>query len=336
MSEAPVLTTPLPPAPRRLAGDDGRPRFGLYAGSLADPSFTGLANTPGTLERRLIEKRWQYAFLATPEMMLALAVIDCGYLSSGICAVFDRGARRLLVDGNPVLPPLCARIGDSPGEGMSASLLGPGIRARLERDQGRISIRARWAHADIDLLLDASRAPPPVTAIAPVGAPGRFDFTQKTVLLPAEGEVRAGNVRFDVRGQPAALDYTHGFLARDTSWRWAFASGRAGSHQVAFNLSEGFLEGEGENAVWIDGEPQAAGPVRFSFDPASPMGPWRMQSADGSVDLAFRPEGYRAQDIDLKLIRSRYLQPFGVFSGRLRSIAVEDLPGVTEDHAARW
>jgi len=168
-----------------------------------------------------------------------------------------------------------------------------------------------------------------------VGAPGRFDFTQKTVLVPAEGEVRAGNIRFPVQGQFAGLDYTHGLLARETAWRWAFAGGRAGSHLVAFNFSDGFLQGEGENVVWIDGEPQAAGPVRFSL-PEAPLGSWRVQSVDGRVDLTFQAEGYRAQTVDLKVITSRYLQPFGTFSGTVNGIAVDGLPGVAEDHAARW
>jgi len=30
------------------------------------------------------------------------------------------------------------------------------------------------------------------------------------------------------------------------------------------------------------------------------------------------------------------VQPFGPFSGTVNGIAVEDLPGVAEDHAARW
>ena len=106
MSEAHTLTSPLPTAPERLAGEDGTPRFGLYVGSVADARFGTLKHVPGLLERRLIEKRWQYVFLSTPEMMLALAVIDCGYLSTGICAVFDRGSGRMLVDDNPVLPPI--------------------------------------------------------------------------------------------------------------------------------------------------------------------------------------------------------------------------------------
>ena len=336
MSEARTLASTLPPAPERVAADDGTPRFGLYAGSIGNGRFTGLKDVPGMLERRLSEKKWQYVFVATPEMMLSLAVIDCGYLSAGICAVFDRGSRRLLVDDNPVLPPFCAQVAEAPSEGMSASLFGPRIRARLQRTNGRVSVQATWGHADVDLLLEAGRAPPPVTAIAPAGAPGRFDLTQKTVLVPAEGEVRAGNVRFPVRGQLAGLDYTHGLLARETAWRWAFACGREGQRLVAFNFSDGFLQGEGENAAWIDGEPRACGPVTFSFDPEAKLGPWRIRSADDRVDLTFQPEGFRAQNVDLKLISSRYLQPFGTFSGRLEGVNLEGLPGVAEDHAARW
>jgi hypothetical protein len=66
------------------------------------------------------------------------------------------------------------------------------------------------------------------------------------------------------------------------------------------------------------------------------MSAWRVRSADGSVDLSFAPEGYRAQNIDLKLISSRYVQPFGTFSGTLGGVAIADVAGVTEDHVARW
>jgi Protein of unknown function (DUF2804) len=336
MSEAPALRATLPPAPARLVGPEGKPQFGLYAGSVRDASFAGLREPLGILQRRLVEKKWQYVFVATPEMMLSLAVIDGGYLSSGICAVFDRGSRRLLVNDNPVLPPICAQVADDATDRMSARLLGPAIRARVQRADGRVSVQATWAHADVDLLLDVTRAPPPITAIAEVNEAGRFDFTQKTVLVPAEGEVRAGNIHFPVQGQLAGLDYTHGLLARETAWRWAFATGRSGSHLVAFNFSEGFLSGEGENVVWIDGEPQPAGPVDFSFDPGAPLSDWRVRSSDGRVDLTFHPEGYRAQTIDLKLIRSAYLQPFGTWSGSANGVAIEGLAGVAEDHSARW
>ena len=110
---------------------------------------------------------------------------------------------------------------------------------------------------------------------------------------------------------------------------------------VAFNLSEGFLPGSPESAVWVDGPPCGAGPVHFEGDFSDRDAPWHIRSADGGLDLVFTPEGRRAQNIDLKLVASRYVQPFGTFRGHLTAasgerIEVEGLPGVTEEHSARW
>ncbi len=93
---------PLPPPPARLV-EAGAPVEGTWAGPLRDAGFDGLAGeyARGFLERRLVEKRWQALFLATPQAMISLAIVDAGYLSSGILSVFDRGARRVLVDSNP-------------------------------------------------------------------------------------------------------------------------------------------------------------------------------------------------------------------------------------------
>jgi Protein of unknown function (DUF2804) len=278
-----------------------------------------------------------YLLVPMREAMPALAVVDAGYLSTGICAVFDRGARRLLADSSPVLPPLLARISDSPGEALEAQLAGPLIRARFRRNGDRILVSAKWAHVGVDLSLDLAGAPPALSACCAL-APGRFDFTQKLVGLAAHGEIRAGNTRFIASGERSGLDFSHGLLLRETRWRWAFATGEG--RVAGVNLSDGFIEAA-ENAVWIDGAPVAVGPVRFERDAERPHEPWRVRSADGGVDLAFRPEGQRAQTIDLKLISSRYVQPFGSFSGHVSSpsgerIEVRDLPGVAEDHEALW
>jgi hypothetical protein len=329
MSEAALKElSALPPAPPHLVLG-GAPQEGLYAGAIADPSFTGLSAPFAWtgLERRLVEKKWQYLFVAHEEIMLALAILDVGYLSTGICAVFDRGSRRLLIDDSPVLPPLFASVGERPGE---ATLRGPGIKASIEKNGDRWLARASWAHCEVDLTLDAANAPLPMTAVATIDKHGRFDFTQKNTLLKANGYVRTGNVSFEVRDAPAGLDYTHGFFARQAEWRWAFAAGPL----VAFNFSEGFLGGAGENVVWLDGEPRPAGKIAFEFDKLAPLAPWRIRGE--AVDLVFKPEGLRAKTIDLKLILSRYLQPFGSFEGHVLGATVSGLAGVTEDHTARW
>ncbi len=329
----------IPPA--RLIGEDGAPVAGTFFGPVANPAFLHLnsAYQRTFLERKLVEKKWQYLHVATPEMMLSAAIIDTGYLASGFCAVFDRGARRLLVDENEVLPPLCVSINDEPNDGLSARLLGPGVDARIERGAGRVLFSAHWGYGSVELSLDARKAPKPLSAVAKLGE-GRFNFTQKIVGIPAEGEVRAGNHTYLVQGQLAGLDYTHGYLLHETAWHWAFASGRAGNRALGLNLSQGFLDAA-ENAVWVDGTPATVGPVRFTFDAATPLSPWRIKSDDGGLDLTFQPEGLRARNIDLKLIMSRYAQPFGTFSGHITSatgerLAIVGLAGITEDHAARW
>jgi hypothetical protein len=329
MSEAAAAQLPeLPVAPEHLV-EGGVPHEGLFAGSIADPGF-GLLTAPYDfhgLQRRLIEKKWQYLFVAHDEIMLALAILDVGYLSTGICTVFDRGARRLLIDDSPILPPLFATVGERPGE---AGLRGPGINAAIEKNGDRWLVKAVWAHCQVELTLDAADAPPPMSAVAPIEGRGRFDFTQKNVMLKATGRVTTGNVSFELRDCPAGLDYTHGFFARETNWRWAFAAGPG----VAFNFSDGLLQGAGENVAWVDGEPRPAGKVRFEFDPQAPLSAWRIRG--DAVDLTFKPEGLRAKTTDLKVILSRYIQPFGTFEGTILGAAVSGVCGVTEDHSARW
>lgn len=334
---------PLPPAPAQLVVH-GLPQFGAFTGLPGDAHFGQLGRPYASgLAARLTEKRWLYTLVTGPDVFVCLAIIDLGYLSSGFLSVFDRRARKLVFDENLVLPPGFARVSDDPGAGQSAELKGF-QSARIARDGDRVHVEARWGRCAVDLLLDAGPALPPLGACAAV-APGRFDYTQKWVHLAATGDVKVGKLVFPLEGAPAGLDYTHGQLARDTRWRWAFADGFAGRQRVAFNFSEGFLGPRGEdgaeNAVWVDGAPCAVGPVTFAFDPNDPFAPWTIRSADGGVDLAFTPEGFRAQDLDLKLILSRYVQPFGEFRGHLTApdgtrVELEGLAGVTEDHAARW
>ena len=78
-----------------------------------------------------------------------------------------------------------------------------------------------------------------------------------------------------------------------------------------------------------------------SFTAAPGAAPWTIRSADGAVDLRFQPHGERAEDVNFLILSSRYRQPFGSFSGRLRDargreVRIDGVPGVTEEHAALW
>ena len=84
--ETPVAKPRTLPAPPARLVEDGAPVEGTWAGALSDVGFGGLGKeyARGPIERRLVEKRWQALFLATPKAMVSLAIVDAGYLSSGI------------------------------------------------------------------------------------------------------------------------------------------------------------------------------------------------------------------------------------------------------------
>jgi hypothetical protein len=164
--------------------------------------------------------------------------------------------------------------------------------------------------------------------------------TEKRVLLGATGEAIVAGKRWSLDGALAGYDYTNGYLARRTSWKWAFALGRARTgERVALNLTEGFV-GEAECAVWVDAELHPVGEGRFDFDLASPMTPWRVGSADGAVDLRFEPAGIHAEHKNFGIVASRFIQPVGVFRGTIRAggreLEIDRVPGVVEDQEVLW
>jgi hypothetical protein len=335
-AEAAAARADLPPAPRSPTRG-GEPLFGAYAGACERVSWEQLAGrfARGRLWRFAHGKRWHYVSIAGPKVIAAVAIVDVGYASNAFAYLFDREARVLAADlGRLGLPGLSAEVTDRPASGRSTFARG-GASLRLERRGAVWEVAARGPGGfALDATLDARVAPPTLCAIAEI-AGGVANCTHKTACLPVHGTAAAGGARFQLDGHTAAIDHTLGLLARDTTWRWASAAGPG----LGLNLVSGF-NGPVENVVWHDGRIHPVGAAEILAGAASTLGPWRVRTHDGAVDLTFHPEGERRQDQDLGIAASRYVQPFGAFEGVLRlggrEVAVRDLPGVTEDHAARW
>ena len=145
--------------------------------------------------------------------------------------------------------------------------------------------------------------------------------------------VRAhGTVSIDGRTLPidgyAVIDDTAAYYPRHTSWRWSAGVGTAqDGRRVAWNFVSGVNDPptNSERTIWVDGEPIEAPPSMFADD---------LSAVDG---LTFDPEAERRNSQNLVLVRSRYRQPFGTFSGTLPGgIALGQGYGVMEDHDAWW
>jgi hypothetical protein len=335
--------SPLPPAPPALLAG-GVPLLGAFEGSIAEIDLAALAapGLVGQLRHLARAKRWTYALAVSDEVLAAVAVVEAGYFGGGFAWALDRARGALLFEASAAgLPRIGARVNGRPGDGARARLTSRGLSVAVEREAGRWRITASAGGAfGLDVTLDGAGASAPFTLATSVPR-GGVRVTQKAAGLAATGTVRAGGRVLSVDGGSGGVDYTAGVLARETAWRWAFGTGRLGGAPFGFNLCEGFgvAAGEpGENAGFR-GAPYRLPPVAFAVGGA--RSPWRVESSGGEVDLLFHPAGAHREARSLGLVRTRFTQVAGTFEGTIPgpgggAVAVAGLPGVVEDHWARW
>jgi hypothetical protein len=330
----------LPPPPPGALDAAGRPRFGAYAGEVADAAAVARAAGRGLLGGALRLKRWIYVWVGCERAMLGLAIADVGYLGQVFGYVFDRAASAPPVEVEWIAP-LALGLRVAGGLANVSAAAASGARRVEVRAEGR-GLRVAFDLGAIRGDLRVERLGTPLTVLSDMGG-GLPGATIKAAGLPVSGKVASGGKDFPLEGARAVLDWTCAYFPYRTDWNWASGAGLdRGGRAVGLNLCRGVHDGGAhtENAVWIDGRPGALGRVEFEVGNA-PAKAWRMRAADGSVDLEFRPLGERRADANYGAIASRFRQPFGTFHGRVvdaegRAADLDGLGGVVEDHHAKW
>lgn len=285
-------------------------------------------------------KRWVYAAVADQNVIAACAIVSLGYASTAIVFVLDRARGTMVMDRSVLGPGTAASFTDAgPGQRSAQFELG---RTRITLGDASIVVDL-GPDADAELpahfcVTPASAGPPPISAVVPIVG-GYANATEKR-LRSATGEIVAGGRRFELKGALVALDHTAGFLARHTAWRWALALGETSDGTMfGLNLVEGFV-GEPECGVWIGERLFPVGEGQFDYDVARPAEPWRIRTTCGAVDLTFRPAAVHSEDKDMLLVRSKFVQPVGAFSGRVsvegREHVISNVGGVTEHQDVLW
>ncbi len=347
----------LPPAPASVEDGTGQPRFGTYQGSVSEVDLSRLSGRYrlGLPMRLAKHKRWVYTFVATPEVIALFVVSDLSYTSNAFALVADLKQRKVVVDrGFLGLPGPLASVGNRPGAGLAARFRTLGAALSVSRPEGdqryhqSVQLRRLLPFPRTELAWEgellAAGGPPPLTVIAPVWADGLINVTQKSAGLLAFGTLTAGGRSYLLDGGVGGMDYTHGYLARHTAWRWAFANGRLeDGTPIGLNLVEGFNETSteaNENALWIGKELYPLDRARFTYNKQDVLDEWRVKTADGAVDLSFRPIGAHRELRDYKVVKSYFMQPVGLFHGTVRVNGREHrlvgVPGVTEDQDILW
>jgi hypothetical protein len=155
-----------------------------------------------------------------------------------------------------------------------------------------------------------------------------YAWTRKQGGLAMTGSVDLGDGRRRAIAARGLVDDTSAYYQRHTRWRWCAGIGTdVHGRGLAWNLVQGVNDpaAGSERTVWVDGVAREVGPVTIA------------PGLDAVGDLRFHAEATRAHRQNLLLVRSRYRQPFGTFSGTLPdgSPLAEGF-GVMEDHDAWW
>jgi Protein of unknown function (DUF2804) len=173
--------------------------------------------------------------------------------------------------------------------------------------------------------LELSR-PDGVEVVSPHGR--SYVWTRKLAPVRVRGRVTVNARDFELDGPEGFVDESAGYHARHTEWRWSAGIGRTeDGRAVAWNLVDGLHDAveRSERTVWIDGEPSEVPPQSFAGD-LSRVG-----------DLEFTAWSARESNRNLLVMRNRYRQPFGEFSGRLPGgLRLAEGYGVMEEHDVLW
>ena len=347
---------PLPSAPPNVADAEGNPRYGTYEGGIDSINLSRLTgqHQPTTAKRLVTHKRWLYSFVATRECIALCSMADLSYTSNAFLLIADLKSQRVLVDqGFLGLPKPFVNVSDEPGAGLEARFTSAGADFKAKRPRGDeryhldvnlgFGVPLRQGSTRLSASLLAAGAAPPLTVIAPIEG-GGVNVTQKWAGLLSFGSIDVKGQRFSLDGGVGGMDYTHGYLGRRTSWRWGFACGRLDDGTpIGLNLVEGFNETRddvNENALWLGGKLYPLSRAKFSWNKADPLDPWHVETVDGEIKLTFAPIGAHREERDLKLVKSHFVQPVGLFEGTITAGGVEHqikaLPGVTEDQDILW
>ncbi|MDX9719357.1 MAG: DUF2804 domain-containing protein [Myxococcota bacterium] len=331
-----------------------------------DQGFEEYSKLPSGLYAKLRAKAWQHVAIVCPSHFLGLAWVDLGYFKTAWCYVFDRETKQAFEykEGSPLLDlEVNLQLGDGHCVAMAPGLwmrvhnhlearqhrlqLAIGERARI-RSRGTDASRRPTVTADLRCRSDEVQA---LVAVLPAGRRG--GMCSYKVALPSSGRLELSapttepggssprELVLDAEHCTALFDIHRAVYPYQTRWNWATAAGRSPSGQrLAFNLttnSSNPAEAEyNENAFWLDGKRFDLDAARFERQAKG----WRMNTLDGKLELSFVAEGARRQNQDLLLLRSRFEQSHGHFTGTFRGpdgpVAVEGLYGMLEDHASRW
>ena len=294
-------------------------------------------------------KRWDYYAIFTPTHFFSFTVSDIGYLGMIFAYVLDFNTATFQEETVAVPLARGVKLPRNSQDGVSEFDNGK-VSLRFSVEDGARHLQVNWPQfgstsLSADIRLDCPPDHKSMTITIPIEKQ-RFYYNRKINCMPASGWVRYGETEHTLTPDTCLgqLDWGRGVWAYSSFWLWASSSGTLpDGRTIGLNMGYGFgdTSAASENAFILDGVVHKLGTLKFEYDSAHFMKPWRMKDEDGRLDLVFTPFYERVAKTTEGCSTSEVHQMFGRYRGTLvtddgDSIIIEDLVGFAEEHHAKW
>lgn len=327
-----------------LVQADGTIRFGFFdqpvdlINHLDYNLKTNLGRKVPNIIKRIIFNQFVFIGVMGPEYIVGLAVVNLKFLSNGFFYVYDR-QRRTLVETSRLSPPGSGTFIDPRPDRVRAGYRQSGFSVNLE--DGRVNARTKRMELRGRLDLESAR---PIRICTRAGYRG-WVYKQSTTPVSFDGQLTVNGKSHDLKtpDYQALVDWTAGYMRRHTYWNWTASASRLPDGRVlGLNLSCGVNETSfTESYFLIDNQMTKVDSVYFEFSETNPNRPWRITSFDGKVELMFKAEEKRGENVNALMVKSKFNQFMGALDGRLitdqgETIHLSHCPAWAEDHYAKW
>lgn len=341
----------MPASKPLLIDQQGQPSYGIFSGDVEcinykDFDLRSLTGRKlGKLSKHFKFNQFQFISIASPELMIGVAIVDLKIASTAFAYVFKPETGEFEDFEFTQLLSRHTRAEPSPNHGCFSFQKGANrIEIKSSKTPGvrRLSLHIKDA-LEIDATLDENTRYDPMRICTRCGYQG-WVYTQKANALICDGRVkwRQQNIDLKAINALASVDWSAGYMRKYTSWNWASLSSKLpDGRTLGFNLACGVNEtGFTENAIWLDGAMIKVDMVNFKFDRFEDRHAWAIHSYDGKINLHFEPQHSKRDHRNLVILQSHFVQHIGRFYGEItlpdETLSLQGQWGLAEDHYAKW
>lgn len=333
--------------PVALCSDNGRRLNPAACGWSRRPLHR--ANLKGLWGRT---KRWDYWAIQSADLVVSITLADIDYVGLANVEWIDPGSH--MSGGRSVTVPLARDI-ELPEMACSGDLSyrSDKLEIGIGYDTAATTLRADWVEPDgSNGSLRVEVANPVAHESLNVVIPWsdrRFQFTSKHQGRRAIGRADVGGRTVELGGGSGdawgILDVGRGRWPYRTNWNWGGGAGTSDDgRRVALQFGAKWTSGTGytENGVFVDGRLHKIGEeLTWTYRWDDPLGPWRVRSEDGDLDVVLTPVHDRHARTNLGVITNEVHQVFGTWSGSVpdgtgSTLVISDALGFAEESRARW